>query len=1228
MKKLVLSSAKFVTAGVVCALANAGNAASPVDYAKKLTVTANSSGIGYEAAMQTDIPVPVRLSEAIDGFRYSDFMATGDDKDLLFTDSSGNQLPYEIETWNPDGESVVWVRLPNYGIGTRFYAYYGGGGAVVQNAAGVWSGYGGVWHMGEASGDVADSSGNGRTATPDGESKDQNIGTAGVLGGARVNCTTGTAYLRAANSTQLGYGDALTVSGWFRLDTANPDGQPTLITTKQRRWDDCGWGLRLDKGSDDQVVLRGRGDADWATLVVQGVPLKGNWVHLLVAYGPGSKGALYVNGEKATTLRSDELTETDWIQSAADSDYPLTFGFNANDVWDDGWSRPFWGAYDEIRISGGTMDAARARAEYRSQVANAFHVVASDNDSTGYRPSLLENFSKTFTVTSGYAGTETYSEFPMLVRLSESGVGGFRYADFMQEDFSDLAFFDADGTSLAFDVDTWNPDGESLVWVKVPSFSATTIVTVAYGGLVQNDVHQPSVWSGYRGVWHLNEAGDGEQSVSDATVNAMDGVSHAETASVADGQLGGARLMAKNRGDSDQNGGVRIPFNEAMNIAGDKVKLVASAWFRLTTGGNWGGAFFARKNNHADGGWGMTYNMKEMNHYDFYFRENYDGLYTPWDDAAGGYRRYSAEESIWNAIDDTEAWHKVTFAYEWVESVLHANVYLDGKKGSESWLYNYKADDEGNKTDERSYAPIYQPTDRGLALGAFLGDGRYPLLGAMDEARLRTGDISEDREALEFAQESEAGFHTPSAVSSVANTTVPSHVVLDREISIVRRDADGEIILDVSGNVLSLVGESAELQLLLCSAEQKDGDSLSPVRVDAKTVTETGAFIFSWNGAKLGTRVTCRVTSEVAADASHTFAVSTDEASLLLEDSVAYEWVANAKGAWSDSANWICKATDGLPRVGYPTWGSQFNVYGNQTDVIQVDANYQGLSSGSTLGWAGADITFVGTVDDAEIGYPDTAGFKDGQYADVKVSFDNVRLAIGNYHVCENSSLVLTNGAYLSTRWEFLAEADNARVDVSTGSELNQIGVDGDRFGLAGIGTTLRIDDGIVRANALKIGGKDADETAFVGKSLGGIIFAGSAPRLVIQRHATIYTAMGASMPIVFEMPTNGFSSAAIVKGSATDGGLFELAAESLPGVVVSIDKRSPFYSLYDAQLAQELIDWRYGDAAYGINTAAISFVNPRGANPGFTYEPSEGETKSRLFVSLRRSPGFMLIIR
>ena len=67
----------------------------------------------------------------------------------------------------------------------------------------------------------------------------------------------------------------------------------------------------------------------------------------------------------------------------------------------------------------------------------------------------------------GYAGTTTLTNFPVLVKISESAVPGFRYSD-CTAGGADLSFADAAGNALPFDVDTWNTAGMSYVWVLLP----------------------------------------------------------------------------------------------------------------------------------------------------------------------------------------------------------------------------------------------------------------------------------------------------------------------------------------------------------------------------------------------------------------------------------------------------------------------------------------------------------------------------------------------------------------------------------------------------------------------------------------------------------------------------------------------------------------------------------------------------------------------------------------
>jgi len=81
----------------------------------------------------------------------------------------------------------------------------------------------------------------------------------------------------------------------------------------------------------------------------------------------------------------------------------------------------------------------------------------------------------------GYAGSETLVNFPMLVRLDAANVPGFSYAQLAFGNGSDLRFTDANGVELSYEIESWNPNGTSLVWVRVPSLSKGGSI-IAYWG--------------------------------------------------------------------------------------------------------------------------------------------------------------------------------------------------------------------------------------------------------------------------------------------------------------------------------------------------------------------------------------------------------------------------------------------------------------------------------------------------------------------------------------------------------------------------------------------------------------------------------------------------------------------------------------------------------------------------------------------------------------------------
>ncbi len=108
---------------------------------------------------------------------------------------------------------------------------------------------------------------------------------------------------------------------------------------------------------------------------------------------------------------------------------------------------------------------------------------------------------------SGYEGTETLRDFPALVKIPD-GLTGFDYRD-STVDGSDLAFFGVDGQPLACEIDTWDPEGESYVWVRVPEVTKATTITARWGksgGRETASVQQQGVWNDdYLAVWHFSK---------------------------------------------------------------------------------------------------------------------------------------------------------------------------------------------------------------------------------------------------------------------------------------------------------------------------------------------------------------------------------------------------------------------------------------------------------------------------------------------------------------------------------------------------------------------------------------------------------------------------------------------------------------------------------------------------------------------------------------------------
>ena len=346
MTKFFLSSLLSV-AGIVSAFGG---------FTKSITFTTS----GYQGSGPlANFPVLVKLSTAIEGFDYADFGAA---TNLVFKDSGDNVIPYEVDTWNTSGTSLIWVRVPSVTAATTFKMYYCGSDVFVNNPASTWTdaNYVGVWHMDEENGTVADATGNGLTATPmgtDTSKSNRYNGSDAPVGYARRTGTGSSAsYLSVGSYDSFNVGNTFTISCWLRLTGLGSS--PRIFSRKVGYKDSDGWEIELS--GFGQFKARGAGqDKDKCTGSIT-PDTHNNWVHLAFVYD-GSTLVAYTNGN--FSVRSDSIT------AATDNDKSFSIGSISG-----GGSNCADGSFDECRLLDAVASADWIAAEYETVTSDAFVV--------------------------------------------------------------------------------------------------------------------------------------------------------------------------------------------------------------------------------------------------------------------------------------------------------------------------------------------------------------------------------------------------------------------------------------------------------------------------------------------------------------------------------------------------------------------------------------------------------------------------------------------------------------------------------------------------------------------------------------------------------------------------------------------------------------------------------------------------------------------------------------
>ena len=390
-----------------------------------------------------------------------------------------------------------------------------------------------------------------------------------------------------------------------------------------------------------------------------------------------------------------------------------------------------------------------------------------------------------FTVT-GYTGSQELTNFPVLVRLSAGSPTGFSYADFYNPGDvagADLCFLDAAGNGIPHEIDTWDPTGESLVWVTLPRMVNGTEFSMWYrssknGSVVCAD----NAWEDYTGVWHLGEGGDGVQTVADSTTNALDGVTHANSSAQAAGRVGGSRRVSDRGGASDANGRILVSLGDsaspkraavdALAATGSDKTFTASAWLRPRGGTDYA-YLFSRKTDDKYGAWGVQFHNNSS---EWYSKMRVYSAGTK-DEQSAAFNVDATGNGVWRKID--VVWTKTTYT-----------VYYDG--GAKKWT--------GSLNSSNGQEPLNGSSD--LSFGGNTSSGYGSMNAELDEIRLRRGNMGDDWVKADYDTVNNLAFLNGGEVVALAETPKP--------IATLALSDSGAKYAQFSGSIGSCGGEATE----------------------------------------------------------------------------------------------------------------------------------------------------------------------------------------------------------------------------------------------------------------------------------------------------------------------------------------------------------------------------------------------------------------------------------
>jgi hypothetical protein len=241
-----VNSSTGAVAGVAATFLNASNY-----NGMKITFSGYTNG-----AALLEFPVLVRLSANIPGFSYAQFASPASGADLRFTAANGRELPFQIEQWNPAGESLIWVQVPSLATTNDYVTAHWGNSAdsampACNTNGAVWATLSGsnnfllVYHLNQSGFPFADS-----TLRYPANSGVSPASTAGMIGrGCGFNGTS-----QFLNSGLVNIGKAFTLSAWVNI-APSASNEQTIWCNKQGGWNTAGFDFYVNSYQTNDGII-------------------------------------------------------------------------------------------------------------------------------------------------------------------------------------------------------------------------------------------------------------------------------------------------------------------------------------------------------------------------------------------------------------------------------------------------------------------------------------------------------------------------------------------------------------------------------------------------------------------------------------------------------------------------------------------------------------------------------------------------------------------------------------------------------------------------------------------------------------------------------------------------------------------------------------------------------------------------------------------------------------